>query len=79
MTGGELAFLAFPGTAMRQVHGRKLHPGLLNIKILMQPLAQEVLDCAVPGTGRIYKGNISVCLPCSPTLFQNIHYFEISF
>lgn len=79
MAGAVLAFLAFPGTAMRQVHGRKLHPGLLNINMLMQPLAQEVLDSAVPGTGRIYKGNISVCLPLSVILFQNTHYFEISY
>lgn len=55
MIGGELPLLAFPGTAMRQVHGRKLHLGLLNIRILMQLLAQEVLDRAVPGTGRIHK------------------------
>lgn len=79
MARGELAFLAFPGTAMRQVHGRKLHPGLLNIKMLMQLLAQEVLDYAVPGTGRIYKGNISVCFSLSLTLFRNTHYFEISY
>lgn len=78
MAGGELAFLAFPGMAMKQAYGRKLHPGLLNIKMLLQPLAQEVLDYAVPGTGRIYKGNTSVCFLLSFTLFQSIHYFEIS-
>lgn len=57
---------------MRQVHGRTLHSDLLNIKMLMWPLAQKVLDCAGPGAR-------SVCFPLSLTLFQNIRYSHIIF
>lgn len=39
MSDAKIAFLVFPGTEMRQVHGRKLYPGLLNIKMLMQLFA----------------------------------------